>query len=142
MIATVLDRFPVPACARLLGLDIREADAGRGWVRVAFDARPEFCNAAGSIQGGMLTAMLDDAIGPAVLIHTDAAVFPTTIDLHVSFLAPARPGLLFAEASVVQLGGAVGFAEASLFDADGAKLAKANASLRLRRLEQALPAAG
>jgi acyl-coenzyme A thioesterase PaaI-like protein len=48
--------------------------------------------------------MLDDAIGAAVLIATDAKYHPVTIDLNVSFLAPAWPGPLFAEAAVLRLG--------------------------------------
>ena len=136
MIPTVLDRFPTPACAQLLGLDILAADPERGWVRIGFVAKPEFCNASGAIQGGLLAAMLDDAMGPAVLIRTGATLFPTTINLNVSYLASARPGPLFAEASVVQLGKTVGFVEAVLMDAEGRRIAGATASVRLLPLTQ------
>ena len=91
-IPSVLDRFPQPPCAAHLGFDLLEADCERGFVKIAFFARPEFCNPRGQVQGGFLTAMLDDCMGPALLIATDAAVFPTTIDLHVQFLAPAVQG--------------------------------------------------
>src|ERR1700678_1337718 len=94
MIATVLDNYPTPACARLLGLDILEADTAAGRIRIAFEARPEFCRATGDIQGGFLAAMLDDSMGPAVLIMTQAQVYPTTIDMTVSFMTAARPGTL------------------------------------------------
>jgi uncharacterized protein (TIGR00369 family) len=138
MFATVLDRFATPPCARLLALEVLDARPDEGWVRVRFEARPEFCNAAGDIQGGMLAAMLDDTMGPAVLITTHAETMPTTIDMHVSYLAPAKPGPLFGEAMVVQLGKTVGFVEARLADEMGLIVARATASVRLFPLEKAM----
>lgn len=114
MIATVLDQYAAPNGALLLGLDILEADAAKGWVRIAFEAKADFCNASGTIQGGFLATMLDDSMGPAILIHTKAELLPSTIDLHVSYLPPARPGRLFGESRVTQLGKTVGFAQAHL----------------------------
>ncbi len=137
MITTVLSRYPTPPCAQLLGLDILEADAARGWVRIGFVATPEFCNATGAIQGGLLSAMLDDTTGPAVLIATNAELHPTTIDMTVSFLASARPGPLFGEARVLHLGKTIGFIEASLTDAHGATIARATSSVRLRPMQKA-----
>jgi uncharacterized protein (TIGR00369 family) len=137
-IPTILDGFPVPPCAALLGLDILEADRAQGMVKIAFVARPEFCNAAGNIQGGLLTAMLDDCLGPAVLIATDAQVFPTTISLSVSFLNPAKPGPLSGRARVVQLGRTIGFVEGELADANGSIVARATASVRLTALHKAV----
>jgi uncharacterized protein (TIGR00369 family) len=138
MFATVLDRFPTPACAKLLGLDVIDAKPNDGWVRIRFEARPEFCNASGNVQGGILAAMLDDTMGPAVLITTNAEMMPTTIDMHVSYLAPARPGVLIGEAMVVQLGKTVGFVEARLADEMGLIVARATASVRLVPLAKAM----
>lgn len=137
-IPTVLDQFPVPPCAALLGLDIVEADRERGVVKIAFVARPEFCNASGNVQGGFLTAMLDDCLGPAVLIATAAQIFPTTISLTVSFLNPAKPGSLIGTARVVQLGKTIGFVEGELADASGTTVARATASVRLTALHKAV----
>ena len=137
-IPTVLDGFPTPPCATLLGLDILEAGRDDGRVKIAFTATPEFCNASGNVQGGFLTAMLDDCMGPAVLIATDARVYPTTIDLNVQFLAPAKPGTLIGKASVVQLGKTIGFVAAELADVDGKSIARATASVRLMALENAV----
>ena len=137
-IPTVLDRFPKPPCASLLGFEILQAERDSGLVRIAFTARSEFCNAAGNVQGGFLTAMLDDCIGPAVLIATDAAAYPSTIDLHVQFLAPAKPGRLVGKAHVVQLGKTIGFAEGELADTSGRVLARATASVRITAVHKAI----
>lgn len=138
MIETVLDRYPTPECARLLGLDILAADPDRRWVRIAFEGRHNFCNAAGVIQGGFLAAMLDDAMGPAVLIATAATRYPSTINMNVSFLAPATPGHLVAEATVVQLGKTIGFVEACLFDANNVPVARSTGSVRLSDMSKVL----
>lgn len=138
MLATALDAFPTPPCARLLGWRLLDARPKDGWVRVGFDAKPEFCNPAGFVQGGLLAAMLDDTMGPAVFTHTEGRLYTATIDMTVQYLAAARPGPIFGEGQVVQLGKSVGFVEAKLMDADGALIARATESVRLIAAEKAL----
>lgn len=130
-IPTVLDRFPTPPCAILLNLDILEADHENGRVKIAFTAKPEFCNALGNVQGGFLTAMLDDCMGPAILVATNAQSFPSTINLNAQFLTPAKPGQIIGKGRVVKIGKTIGFVEAELEDANGSILARASASVRI-----------
>ena len=137
-IPTVLDRFQMPPCASLLGLEILEAERESGKVKLAFAARPEFCNAAGNVQGGFLYGMLDDCMGPAILIATDAEVFPSTINLNVQFLAPAKPGRIVGIARVVQLGTTIGFVEGKLEDSNGDAIARATASVRITAMKKAV----
>jgi uncharacterized protein (TIGR00369 family) len=134
----IFARFPKPPCAATLGWELLDADPEAGTVRIGFEARPEFCNPAGFVQGGFLAAMLDDAMGPAVLVKSGGALFTPTIDLHVSFLAPARPGRLVAEGGIAQLGKSIAFLEAILFGPGGDPLARAAASARVVPIEQAL----
>jgi uncharacterized protein (TIGR00369 family) len=128
---TIFARFPTPPCATTLGWKLLDADPEAGTVRIGFEGRREFCNPAGFVQGGFLAAMLDDTMGPAVLVKTDGAFFTPTIDLNVSFLAPARPGRLIGEGRIVQLGKTIVFLEGSLFDAQGQLVARSTASARL-----------
>ena len=130
-IASVFDRFPKPPCAELLGWELLSADAATGAVRVAFDAKPAFCNPGGNIQGGFLAAMLDDTFGPAVLVKTDGAAYCATIDLSVRFLAPARPCRLVGAARIVQLGKTIAFLEGELRNGDDRIVATATASARV-----------
>ena len=131
MIKTALDNFPRPPCAELLGWRLLDARPGEGWIKLAFDGKPEFCNPAGFIQGGMLSAMLDDTMGPAVLVMSEGRLYTTTISMTVNFLSPAKPGPIIAEARVTQLGKTVAFVEAKLMTEDGTVLATATASERL-----------
>ena len=135
-IPTILDRFPTPPCATLLGLDILEADPADGRVKIAFLAKPEFCNAAGNVQGGFLAAMLDDCMGPAILVATNAEAFPSTIDLHVQFLSPAKPGKIIGQGRIVRLGRTIGFVEAELADESDNLLARASASVRITAMHK------
>ena len=131
MIRTALDRLEVPPCSRLLGWRLLDARPEQGWVRIGFDGKPEFCNPAGFIQGGILTAMLDDTMGPAVFIMTEGKLYTATISMTVNFLAPAKPGPIVGEADVRQIGTTVAFVEARLTAQDGVVLATSTASARL-----------
>jgi len=115
----------------LLGQRILEHDEATTRTRVSFDAKAEFENPAGFIQGGILTAMLDDTMGPAIWLATGGTMFPVTINMNVSFLAATRRGSIFGEARVRQLGRTIAFLEAQLTDEDKKLLACATASVRL-----------
>ena len=131
MISTALDNVPAPPSAKLLGWHLIDAKPKEGWIKVGFDGKAEFCNPAGFVQGGLLSAMLDDTMGPAVMVMTEGKVFTTTISLTVNFLAPAKPGPITAEAKVTQLGKTIAFVEGRLTAADGTVLATASVSARL-----------
>lgn len=128
---TIMDQFAMPPCAKLLGWHMIEADPEAGRVRIGFEGRPEFCNPAGFIQGGLLSAMLDDTMGPAVLVHSNGAVYAPTISMTVNFLAPARVGRFIGEARVSQLGKTIAFIEATLTDETGTVVATATATARV-----------
>jgi len=100
MISTALDRIEAPPSSKLLGwrpLDARPRD---GWIRIGFDGKKDFCNPAGFVQGGILSAMLDDTMGPAVFVMTEGRLYTATITMTVNFLSPAKPGPITGEAEV------------------------------------------
>ena len=131
MIATALDRLTAPPSSKLLGWHLLDARPGEGWVRIGFEGKQEFCNPAGFVQGGILSAMLDDTMGPAVFVMTDGKLYTATITMTVNFLAPAKPGPLIGEATVTQLGKTVALVEGRLMAKDGTVLASATTSARL-----------
>lgn len=126
------DVFPVPARSSVsLGFELLELDAKAMTTRVRFDGRADFTNPAGYIQGGYLVAMMDDAIGMLVTVRAGTAKFPSTVDLHTHFLRPVRVGVIEVAARLRNIGQAMIFAEADLFDARGKEAARATASLTL-----------
>ena len=138
MPATALDNIPAPPVAQLLGWHVIDAKPEQGWIRIGFVGKRDFLNPAGFIQGGMVAAMLDDTMGPAVFAMTKGELYTATIDMNVSFLQPAKAGPLFGEATVLQLGKSIAFIEGKLLDESGAVLAKATASARLIESRKAL----
>ena len=138
MVATALDKIPAPPCSQLLGWHVLDASPDEGWVRIGFDGKREFCNPAGFIQGGILCAMLDDTMGPAVFVKTDGRLYTATISTTVNYLAPAKVGPITAEAAVIRLGRTVAFVEGKLMDASGLMLATATTIARLVESRKAL----
>src|SRR5271166_5138757 len=131
MISTALDSLPPPPCSKMLGWTPLDARPREGWIRIGFDGKPEFCNPAGFIQGGILSAMLDDTMGPAVFVKTEGRLYTATISMNINFLAPAEIGPIFGEATVVQLGRTIAFTNGKLMNEAGRLLATATASARL-----------
>ncbi len=125
-------RKPSPASA-FLGLDLLSFDAEAGLARMAFHATDALCNKWGGIQGGMVAAMLDDAISIAMGLAVEWGEITPTFELKTNFIAVARPGRLEAVGQVVKRGGSVGFVEARLWDADGGLVATASATLGIRK---------
>ena len=104
----------------------RLADDGPGRATLEWETTTDHAFRAGDdwiVHGGMVTALLDTAMGHStwtLLNHGEAFL---TSDLHTDFYRPARPGLLRAEGRVVHKTRRVAFATAELFDAEGKLLA-------------------
>lgn len=129
--ASIFDHLDAPACAGHLGWQLLEIDPAKGSIKVQFSPRPEFLNPAGYVQGGFIVAMMDDAMGPAVLAHTEGKKLTSSIDIHAHFLRPVRLGPVVVEAQVTRLGQQVAFIEAKLFDHQGKLCARATSSASL-----------
>src|SRR5207237_10315546 len=83
LISTALDNIPTPPSSRLLGWHVLDARPKDGWIRIGFDGKRDFCNPAGFVQGGILSAMLDDTMGPAVLTMTSGKLYTAAINMTV-----------------------------------------------------------
>lgn len=120
--------------ANLLGANPTACDPVGGRLTMEFEARPEFCNLLGTVQGGMLTAMLDLAMSFSALCTMGGPGFVVpTIDMHVHFLAPARPGKIVGEGEVVRKGRTITFMKGRLLDAQGKVLTTGTGSGQLMK---------
>ncbi len=128
---TVLDAMPAPPCARLLRYRFLSVDRAAKTMRVSFTASSDMLNPAGTIQGGFLTAMLDDVMGSMIVVLTDGEKYPASIDLHARFLRPAKPGALTGEARLAHMTSSLAFTEADLYDEAGELVASAIQTQRL-----------
>ncbi len=126
-------RVPPPPAAKLLGFELVSVDPQAGTIEVAFTASEQFLNPAGVIQGGLLAAMLDDTLGPALVATLSDGEWAPTTDLHVQFLSPARPGRLIGRGRVVRRGTQVAFLAGELSDEHRNVVATATATATIRR---------
>ena len=124
-------RAPMPPVATLLGWQLEDIDPDAGTIKVRFEARPEFTNPLGNIQGGILASMLDDTMGPALVATLPPGQFAPTLEMKVSYVAPAKVGPLWGHGRVVHAGRTTGFVEADLVDADERLIARASATARI-----------
>lgn len=124
-------RAPMPPVASLLGWQLEDIDPDAGTIRVRFEARPEFTNPLGNIQGGILASMLDDTMGPALVATLPPGQFAPTLEMKVSYVAPAKVGPLWGRGRVVHAGRTTGFVEADLVDGDDRLIARASATVRI-----------
>jgi uncharacterized protein (TIGR00369 family) len=127
-------RAPPPPAAVLLGFRLLDIDPQAGTIEVSFRATEQFLNPAGTVQGGFLAAMLDDTLGPALAATLGHGEWAPTTDLHVQFLAPARPGQITGRGRVVRRGAQMAFLAGELVDQDGTLLATAVATANIRRV--------
>lgn len=96
-----------------------------------YRAKPEQCHSGGVVQGGFVTGWIDAAMAHAAIAICGEDVVPMTLELKVSFFAPARPGTVFAEGWAIKQGRRTAFYEGALKDAEGTLLAKATSTMTL-----------
>lgn len=115
-----------PKGSETLGFEMVGVSQADMRVDVLFDAREEFCNPMGQIQGGYLCAMLDEVMSVAGVVASGMTAVMPTLEMKTQFLRPAMPGQkLRGVGRVVKWGKTIAFTEGELFDAEGRLLAKA-----------------
>ncbi|GAA0219635.1 PaaI family thioesterase [Cryptosporangium japonicum] len=112
-----------PNIARLLGMEMVEADEGR--VVFTLDTKPDFSNPLGTVHGGIHATLLDSAMGCAVHTTLPAGVGYTTLELKVNYVKAITldAGTLTCVGEVIHVGGRVATAEGRLTDSAGRLLA-------------------
>ena len=71
-----------------------------GRAVLEYDAKQEQCHSGGVVQGGFVSGWIDAAMAHAAIALKGPDIVPMSLELKVSFFAPARPGLVVAEAWV------------------------------------------
>jgi uncharacterized protein (TIGR00369 family) len=106
---------PAPHIWRTLGY------AGSGPGEIEWEATPDYCfHSPGGpiVHGGMVTTLLDTAMGGACWATLEEHEHFLTADLRVEFMRSARPGTLRAKGWVVQRNRRVAFCAAELYQDD------------------------
>ena len=117
-----------PPCSDTLGMRLVEVEQDAKRIRMAFDVSESFANPTGAVQGGFITAMLDEAISTCIIIASNVTMTAPTLEMKTSYLRRLMPGKAFVDARIVKLGRSAAFSEAECFDADGKLVATATAT--------------
>ena len=101
-----------------------------GRAVIEYLAGMHMCHSGGVVQGGFICGWIDAAMAHAAMAG-DSDMTPMSLELKVSFFAPARPGLIVAEGWIERRGKSTCFAEGRLLNAAGDVLAKGTSTIRL-----------
>ena len=78
-----------------------DVDPDAGTIQLAFHPAEALTNPTGNVLGAFVAAMLYDNVGPALLATVEPDEFQSTLEQHVSFLRPVRPGRVTAHGRII-----------------------------------------
>jgi len=120
---------------RLMGIELGPFE--RGEAALSMMVRPDMLNGAGWLQGGLFTALSDEAMALALFTVLDEDEGIATISESTSFLQGIRTGRVTATARVVKRGRSVAFLESAATSSDdGSILARTCASFAIMKKRQ------
>jgi uncharacterized protein (TIGR00369 family) len=111
----------------LLGFTFVEQKPGH--VVLEAEIRPEFRNRRGVVHGGIISALMDSALGGAVVAGIRPEEWCATLQLSVQYAAAARHGPLRAEGRMERRARQCAFARGTILDGDGTPVAHGQGSL-------------
>ena len=127
----MLEDGPPPPCSRTLGF--RSARVEADSVVIEYEPGANLLNPIGTLQGGIVAAILDDVFSVAILARLDPDDSAPTVEKKVSYLRPVLAGRVRGIGRVLRQGRGMAFVEAELQSLDGVLLAKASASVVIRK---------
>src|SRR5207302_2371265 len=113
--------------ADTIGAEIVEVEEGK--VVVELQASERHHHPGGVVQGGIITAIADAAMGISLMTAQPAGEANTTIELKINFIRPVTQGRIRAEGKVVEIRKSLLFSEADVYDADGGEVPHATTTL-------------
>lgn len=110
---------------RELGFEFVAGSAEEG-VELRWTVPEALCNSEGNLQGGMLAAFADSALGAASATVLSDDHYPALAEMKISIFRPAPGGMaLTVRGKVLKHGRRLMFVEAEVSDPDGKTIAKA-----------------
>ena len=100
-------------------------------IKIEYIAEARHCHSGNIVQGGYVTGWIDSAMAHSVMIPTDFEFSPLTLELKITFLKSANPGVVIAAAKVIKLGKSIAFVEGNLTNESGNLIAKGTSTNKL-----------
>lgn len=128
-------------CLATLGGGIVAFDAEHDLCTMQWTATRDHCHSVqghpkgGIVQGGFVTGWLDAAMAHACIAKSKFTVAVPSLEIKVSFLLAAHPGVYRSRGWITRWGRSIGFMEGELLDEDGQVIARASSTAALRPLK-------
>lgn len=117
-----------PGHTAMLGFAFVDLSMDEMWFECRFNPGKELCSPWGAVQGGYVTAMLDEAMSISAIMTTGFDGVVPTLEMKTSFLAPVMPGPVRARGQVLKRGKRIFYTEGRLYAPDGSVTTHATAT--------------
>jgi uncharacterized protein (TIGR00369 family) len=117
---------PPPPVAELIGFRLVSIDEQEAVFEM--DVRSEHVNPMGTLQGGVICALADAAMGLAYAYGLGEGESFTTLELKTNYLRAVTDGKLTARGRVVHAGRTIGLTSCDVVDERGRKVAHATST--------------
>jgi len=124
-----MSRMPAPPFNQYLGIRVSRMDSGEAAAEI--DLAPHHTNNRGVAHGGVVSSLLDSAMGAAVISAIPKEWWCATTGLSIQFIAGAREGTLTATGKVTRRGRSIAFVTGEAHDAGGRLVATAQGTWHL-----------
>lgn len=127
--------IPLPPLSHTLGFG--ESEISQGCVAFRFQPQEFHYNTLGTVHGGVITAILDTAMGCTLQSTLPAGILYTTLELKVNFTraVTTQTKSLVAKGSIIHTGKTTAVIEGKLIDSDGKVYAHSSCTCLLLRKE-------
>jgi uncharacterized protein (TIGR00369 family) len=125
---------------KLLGIELVSVEPHRARLRATW--RPDLCQPAGILHGGVIATMVDTAIAQSILLtpaflraQQDGGRL-VSVDLRIKYLRPVAEGIIECEAHTPRVGRTISHATAVVTDAAGKEVATGDSIYMIVNREQ------
>lgn len=122
----ILERNKDVPFFQLLGMEVLEMTPGYSKLSIAW--RPDLCQPAGIMHGGVIASLVDTGIAHALLL-TDAYLGAeysslVSVDLRIKYLRPVAEGKIYCESTIPRVGRQVIHADSVVKNEEGKEVAR------------------
>jgi len=118
--------IPPPPVSQLLGLRLKTVAEGECVFEL--EVAPEHANPMGTLQGGVICALADAAMGMAYATTLGEGESFTTLELKTNYLRQVSEGTLTATGRVIHSGRTIGLTSCDVVDERGRVVAHATST--------------
>ena len=114
LIDRIMKVYRSQGVGKFFSVNFLKEEDGEFVFEVSFPA--ECLNPQGTVQGGMITSVLDDCTALCVLFSTKGKRFPNSLDLHTTFHRPLLLKPAIIKTSILKLGKNIVSVEGKIFN--------------------------